>query len=96
MLDLPYGLHHRAADALRLDPDLDGRHPSILLEELDGHEPRELPVFTIGTGFVAHAAAIVHAAIAAVRGVSTVLAVRLFGDRQVSLLMGSVMGIALD
>ena len=87
MLDEAHGFHRRAAGAVRLDLDLDGRHPSILLEELDGHEPRPLSILTAATGFVAHAAAIVDAAIAAVRRVSAVTAVRLFRHQLVSPLL---------
>ena len=81
MLDLPHRLHRGAADPLSLDLDLDGRHPSILLEELDGHEPRPLSILTVGTRFVVHAATVVYATITAVRRVSTVPAVRLFRHR---------------
>ena len=87
VLDLPHRFHCSAADPLRLDPDLDGRHPSILLEELDVDEPRPLAIFRVATRFVVHAAAIVHAAIAAVCRVSTVPAVRLFVHVLVSLLL---------
>ena len=89
MLDLTHGFHCGAADPLRLDPDLDGRHPSILLEELDVDEPRPLAIFTVGTRFAVDAAAIVHAAIAAVRRVSTSPAVRLFVHVLVSLLFAA-------
>ena len=87
MFHLAHGFHRRAADALRPHSDLDAWCPAVLLEELNLHKPRPLAILTVRSGLIFHTSTIVHAAVATVRRVSTILAVRLFDHHFLSMVI---------